>query len=78
MTHSNEFPKFYNIYKTFQIYDLKLIKNKLFYLIIEIKTMSIWRNQPLKHILLSKPITTLEENFITELTIKLLDHLSQR
>ena len=58
MTHSNEFPKFYNRYKTFQIYDLKPIKNKLFYLIVETKTMSIRRNQPLKHILFSKPITT--------------------
>ena len=34
--------------------------------------MSIWRNQTLVHITISKPFITLkEENFITELIIKL-------
>ena len=34
--------------------------------------MSIWRNKPLEHIIVSKPFITLEEqDFITELSVEL-------
>lgn len=77
MTHSNEFPKFYNRYKTFQIYDLKPMKNKLFYLIVERKIMSIKEKSTFKTYITFKTYYN-QENFITKLTIKLLDHLSQQ
>ena len=36
------------------------------------KTMSIWRNQPLEHIIIPKPfITPKKEDFIIELTLEL-------
>ena len=61
MTHSNEFLEFFICFRAFQIYYLRPIKNKLFHLIGETKTMSIWRNKPLEHIIVQKPFITLEE-----------------
>ena len=76
MTHPNDFFEFYNRYKPFQIYELRPIKNKLFYLISKTKIMFVWKNQPLEFIILPKLIITFEEeNFITKLTKTLLDHL---
>ena len=48
---------------------LEIKKN---YLIGEMKTMSIWRNQPLEHVIIPKPfITPKKEDFIIELTLEL-------
>ena len=72
MTRSNEFPEFFTRFRAFQIYDLRPTRNKLFHLIGETKTMSIWRNKPLEHIIVSKPFITFEEhNFITELSVEI-------
>ena len=54
MTHSNEFIEFCTCFRAFQIYDLKPTQNKLFHLIGETKTMSIWR---IKHNLLLSSFT---------------------
>ena len=51
MTRSNEFPEFFTHFRAFQIYDLRPTRNKLFHLIGETKTMSIWRVKPLEHII---------------------------
>ena len=72
MTRSNEFPKYFTRFRAFQIYDLKLTRNKLFHLIGETKTMSIWRNKPLKHIIVPKPfITSEEQDSITKLSVEI-------
>ena len=43
---------------------------KIFYFIGETGNMSIWRNEPLKHIIVPKPVITSEEqDFITELDV---------
>ena len=61
MTRSNVFPQFFTCFRAFQIYDLRPTRNKLFHLIGETKTMSIWRNKPLEHIIVPKPFITSEE-----------------
>ena len=74
MTCSNEFSEFFTLFRAFQIYDLRPTQNKLFHLIGETKTMFIWRNKPLEHIIVPKPFITLEEqDFITELSVELLE-----
>ena len=70
MTRSNEFSEFFTRFRTFQIYDLRPTRNKLLHLIGETKTMSIWRNKPLEHIIVPKPFITFEvQDFITELSV---------
>ena len=65
MTRLNEFSEFFIRFTTLQIYDLRPTRNKLFHLIGETKTMSIWRNKPLEHIIIPKPlITPLEQDII--------------
>ena len=72
MTRSNEFPNCFTCFRAFQIYDLKPTWNKLFHLIGETKTMSIWRNKPLEHIIVPKPfINSEEQDFITELSVEI-------
>ena len=72
MTHSNEFPEFFTCFRAFQINDLRPTQNKLFHLTGETKTMSIWRNKPLKHIIVPKPfITSEEQDSITELSVEI-------
>ena len=44
MTRSNEFPDFFTCFRAFQIYYLRPTQNKLFHLIGEPKTMSIWNH----------------------------------
>ena len=74
MTHSNEFLEFLTRFRAFQIYDLRPTRNKLFHLVGETKTMSIWRNKHLEHIIVPKPfITPEEQDFITELSVELLE-----
>ena len=74
MTRSNEFSEFFTLFRAFQTYDLGPTQNKLFHLIGETKTMFIWRNKPLEHIIVPKPLITLEEqDFITELSVELLE-----
>lgn len=73
MTCPNKFPKYYSRYRVFQIYDLRLTKNKLYFLIPKTRTMPIRRTQPLEHIIFKNPITIIdEENFIIRLIIELL------
>ena len=70
MTCTNEFPEFFTRFRAFQIYDLRPTRNKLFHLIGETKTMSIWRNKHLEHIIVPNPfITSEEQDFITELSV---------
>ena len=70
MTCLNEFLEFFTRFRAFQIYDHRPTRNKLFHLIGETKTMSIWKNKPLEHIIVPKPfITSEEQNFITELSV---------
>ena len=70
MTRSNEFPEFFTLFRAFQIYDLRPTRNKLFHLIGETKTMSIWRVKPLEDIIVSKSfISSEEQDFITELSV---------
>ena len=70
MIRLDEFPEFFTRFRAFQIYDLKPTQNKLFHLIGETKTMSIWRNKPLEHIIVPKPFITFEvQDFITELSV---------
>ena len=72
MTCLNEFPKVFTCFRALQIYDLRPTWNKLFYLIGETKTMSIWRNKPLEHIIVPKPfITPEEQDFIIELNVEI-------
>ena len=72
MTRSNEFPKCFTCFRAFHIYDLRPTWNKLFHLIGETKTMSIWRNKPLEHIIVPKPfINSEEQDFITELSVEI-------
>ena len=72
MTRSNEFPNFFTRFKALQIYDLRQTQNKLFHLIGETKTMSIWRNKLLEHIIVSKSlITPKEQDFIIELSVEI-------
>ena len=72
MTRWNEFPKIFTRFRAFQIYDLRPTRNKLLHLIGETKTMSIWRNKPLEHIIVPKPfITSKEQDFITELNVEI-------
>ena len=74
MTRSDEFPEFFTRYRAFQIYDLRPTRNKLFHLIGETKTMSIWRVKPLEHIIVPNPfITSEEQDFITELSVDILE-----
>ena len=68
------FHKFFTRFRAFQIYDLRPTQNKLFHLIGETKTMSIWRVKPLEHIIVPKPFITSEErDFITELSVDMLE-----
>ena len=70
MTYPNEFSEFFTHFRALQIYDLRPTRNKLFHLIGETKTMSIWRNKPLEHIIVPKPlINPQEQDFITELSV---------
>ena len=63
---------FQNFLLVLEPYDLRPTQNKLFHLIEETKTMSIWRNKPLEHIIVQKPlITPKEQDFITELSVKI-------
>ena len=72
MTRPNEFPIFFTCFRALQIYDLRPTRNKLFHLIGETKTMSIWRNKPLEHIIGPKPlITPQEQDFIIELSVEI-------
>ena len=65
MTCPNEFLEFFTRFRALQIYDLRPTQNKLFHLIGKTKTMSIWRNKPLEHIVVPKPlITPQEQDFI--------------
>ena len=61
MTCPNEFPKKISRFRALQIYVLRPTQNKLFHLIGETKTMSIWRNKPLEHIIVQKPLITPQE-----------------
>ena len=71
MTHSNEFSNFFTCFRAFQIYDFRPTRNKLFHLIGETKTMSVWRNKPLEHIIVQKPFITPEkQGFIIELSVE--------
>ena len=72
MTLPNEFQEFFTRFRILQIYDLRPTHNKLFHLIGETKTMSIWRNKPLEHIMVPNPfIISEEQDFITELSVKI-------
>ena len=72
MTRPNEFLDFFTHFRALQIYDLRPTRNKLFHLIRETKTMSIWRNKPLEHIIVPKPLTTPQkQDFITELSVEI-------
>ena len=67
MTRSNEFPKYYNRFRDFQNFEFRKTRNKIFYLIGETLTMSIWRTQPLEKIFNPKFFITSEEDFINQL-----------
>ena len=72
MTHPNEFLEFFTLFRALQIYDLRSTRNKLFHLIGETKTMSIWGNKPLEHIIVPKPlITPQEQDFIIKLDVEI-------
>ena len=61
MTRSKEFPVYYNRFRDFLIFHFRKIKNKIFFLIGETPTMSIWRTKPLEKILNPKILITSEE-----------------
>ena len=68
MTRSKEFPVYYNRFRDFQIFYFRKTINKIFYLIGETPTMSIWRTNPLEKILNPKFFITSEEHdFINQL-----------
>ena len=68
MTSSNEFPVYYSRFRDFQIFDFRKTRNKIFYLIRETQTMSIWRTKSLEKILNTKFfITSEEQDFINQL-----------
>ena len=68
MTRSKEFPVYYNRFRDFQIFEFRKTRNKIFYLIGETPTMSIWRIQPLEKFFNSKIfITSEEQDFINQL-----------
>ena len=68
MTRSNEFPVYYNRFRDFQIFDFRKTRNKIFYLIGETQTMSIWRTKSLEKILNPEIfITSEEQDFINKL-----------
>ena len=68
MTCSKEFPVYYNRFRDFQIFDFRKIRNKIFLLIGETPTMSIWKTQPLEKIFNPKIfITSEEQDFINQL-----------
>ena len=74
MTCLNEFPKFCTHFRALQIYDLRPTRNKLFHLIGETKTLSIWKNKPLEHIIVPKPLfTPQEQDFIIKLNVEILE-----
>ena len=58
MTRPNKSQEFFTHFRALQIYDLGPTRNKLFHLIGKTKTMSIWRNKPLEHIIIPKPLIT--------------------
>ena len=61
----NEFSEFFTRFRALQIYDLRPTHNKLFHFIGKTKTMSIWKNKPLEHIIVPKPLfTPQEQDFI--------------
>ena len=68
MTRSNDFPKYYNRFRDFQIFEFRKTRIKNFYLFGETPTMSIWRTQPLEKIFNPKIfITSEEQDFINQL-----------
>ena len=68
MTRSKEFPAYYNRFRDFQNFDFRKTRNKIFYLIGETPTMSIWRTQPLEKNFNPKNfITSEEQDFINQL-----------
>ena len=68
MTRQNDFPLYFSRYRDFQIFDFRKTRNKIFYLIEETQTMSIWRTEPLDKILNPKFfITSEEQDFINPL-----------
>ena len=68
MTRQNDFHLYYSRYRDFQIFDFRKTINKIFYLIGETQTMSIWRTKPFKKILSPKFFITFEEqDFINQL-----------
>ena len=72
MTRPNVFPDSFTCFEALQIYDLRQTQNKLFHLIGETKTMSIWRNKLLEHIIVSKSlITPKEQDFIIKLSVEI-------
>ena len=72
MTRPNEFLDSFTHFRARQIYDLRPTWNKLFHLIRETKTMSIWRNKPLEHIIVPKPlIIPQDQDFIIELEVEI-------
>ena len=67
MTRSKEYPIYYNRFRDFQIFDFRKTINKIFYLIGETPTMSIWRTKPLEKMLNPKIfITSEEQDFINQ------------
>ena len=61
MTRSNEFLVYYSRFRDLQIFYFRKTRNKIFYLIRETQTMSIWRTKPLEKILNPKFFKTSEE-----------------
>ena len=65
MTRQNDFPLYFSRYRDFQNFNLINTRNKIFYLIGETQTMSIWRTNPLDQILNPEIyITSEEQDFI--------------
>ena len=68
MTCQNDFSLYFSRCRDFQIFYFRKTRNKIFYLIGETQTMSIWRTEPLDKILnLKFFITSEEQNFINQL-----------
>lgn len=61
MTCPNEFLEFYIKYRADHIYNLRWARKKLFHLIGKTKTISIWRKQPVGHLIIAKPFAIPEE-----------------